>query len=115
MNKHWMKVFVGAFFEVLWVIGLKHSDGFLDWIGTIIAITISFYFLILAGKSLPVGTMYIVFVGLGTAGTVLSEIVIFNESFDLVKIALILLLLFGVIGLKILTKEDDQVEKGAVS
>ena len=65
---HW------SFFEVIWVIGLKHANTFLTWTGTIIAIIISFYLLIMAGKKLPVGTAYAVFVGLGTAGTVISEI-----------------------------------------
>ena len=74
-----MKVFIAAFFEVLWVIGLKHADNFWTWTGTIIAIIISFYLMIMAGRKLPVGTVYAVFVGLGTAGTVLSEILFFDE------------------------------------
>lgn len=113
MNKDWIKVFVAAFFEVLWVIGLKHADSFWTWGGTIIAIVISFYGMIMAGKKLPVGTVYAVFVGLGTAGTVLSEVLFFGEPFKLAKILLILLLLAGVIGLKLVTK--DQAQEGAES
>lgn len=113
MNKDWIKVFAAAFFEVLWVIGLKHADSFWTWGGTIIAIVISFYGMIMAGKKLPVGTVYAVFVGLGTAGTVLSEVLFFGEPFKLAKILLILLLLAGVIGLKLVTK--DQVQEGAES
>lgn len=109
MNIHWLKVFIGAFFEVCWVIGLKHANGLLEWIGTIIAIIISFYLLIMSGKKLPVGTSYAVFVGLGTAGTVVSEILFFDEPFDLMKIILIAILLGGVIGLKLVT--DEQVEE----
>lgn len=111
MNTHWIKVFVAALFEVLWVIGLKHADDFWTWTGTIISIIISFYVLIMAGRKLPVGTVYAVFVGLGTAGTVISEILFFGEPFKLSKILLILLLLLGVIGLKLVT--EDQVQKGA--
>ncbi|RFU69391.1 multidrug efflux SMR transporter [Bacillus sp. V59.32b] len=107
MNRDWIKVVIAAFFEVLWVIGLKHADGFWSWTGTVISIIISFYVMIMAGRRLPVGTVYAVFVGLGTAGTVLSEILIFGEPFKLSKILLILLLLTGVIGLKTITKDKN--------
>lgn len=106
MNIHWIKVFIAAIFEVCWVIGLTHAYNFWTWTGTVIAIIISFYGLIMAGEKLPVGTVYAVFVGLGTAGTVCSEIIFFGESFNIVKISLILVLLFGVIGLKLVTNDD---------
>ncbi|MGJ8730626.1 DMT family transporter [Listeria aquatica] len=109
MNVNWIKVFIAAFFEVFWVIGLKHATNTLEWIGTVIAIVISFYLMIMAGRQLPVGTVYEVFVGLGTAGTVFSEILFFGEPFKLAKVLLILVLLAGVIGLKLVTK--DKVEK----
>lgn len=105
MNTNWIKVFMGAFFEVFWVIGLKHADGFWTWAGTAISIIISFYLMIMAGRKLPVGTVYAVFVGLGTAGTVICEIIFFEEPFKMSKILLILLLLTGVIGLKLVTKD----------
>ncbi|KMT21975.1 DMT family transporter [Clostridium cylindrosporum] len=110
MNTQWIKVFIGAFFEVLWVIGLKHADGFWTWTGTIFSIILSFYLMIEASKKLPVGTVYAVFVGLGTGGTVLSEIIFFGEPLKFEKVALILLLLAGVIGLKLITPVKD--EKG---
>ena len=113
MNRHWLKVLIAAFFEVFWVIGLKHADSFLEWSGTILSIIISFYGLIMAGRKLPVGTVYAVFVGLGTAGTVFSEIVFFGEPFNIEKLLFIILLLVGVIGLKMVTKE--QTEEGADS
>lgn len=110
MNTEWTKVYIAALFEVLWVNGLKHADDFWTWTGTIIAIFISFYVMIMAGRKLPVGTVYAVFVGLGTAGTVFSEILFLGEPFEMEKILLILLLLAGVIGLKLVTK--DKVQKG---
>ena len=113
MNKNWLKVIIAAFFEVFWVIGLKHADGFWTWTGTVIAITVSFYLMIMAGRKLPVGTVYAVFVGLGTAGTVFSDIVFFGEPFKAAKIILILVLLAGVIGLKLVTK--DNVKEGVES
>ena len=113
MNTIWIKVIIAAIFEVFWVIGLKHADDFGTWAGTVISIIISFYIMIMAARKLPVGTVYSVFVGLGTAGTVISEIIFFGEPFKMSKILLILLLLAGVIGLKLVTKE--KVQEGAVS
>lgn len=108
MNTTWIKVFIAALFEVFWVIGLKYANDFWTWIGTVISIIVSFYVMIMAGRKLPVGTVYAVFVGLGTAGTVLSEILFFGERFKVEKVLLILLLLAGVIGLKLVTKDNIQ-------
>jgi paired small multidrug resistance pump len=103
MNSTWYKVFFGAFFEVFWVIGLKHSYDFWTWSGTILSIILSFYLFIIAGRKLPVGTVYAVFVGLGTAGTVITEIIFFGEPFKVGKLLLIVLLLVGVFGLKVVS------------
>lgn len=108
MNENWIKVLIAAVFEVFWVIGLKHADSFWTWTGTVISIIVSFYLMIMAGRKLPVGTVYAVFVGLGTAGTVFSEILLFGETFKIEKVLLILVLLAGVIGLKIVTKDNVQ-------
>ncbi|WP_028777496.1 DMT family transporter [Shimazuella kribbensis] len=108
MKATWTSVFIAALFEVIWVIGLKHADSILAWIGTILSIIISFYLMIMAGRKIAVGTVYAVFVGLGTAGTVLSDILFFDEPFQGEKLFLIFLLLLGVIGLKIVTKESTQ-------
>ena len=117
MNTDWIKVFIAALFEIFWVIGLKHADNFWTWIGTVISIIISFYVMIMAGRKLPVGTVYAVFVGLGTAGTVISEIIFFGEPIKISKILLIIILLAGVIGLKSVTNDNAQanVRKGADS
>ncbi|AYC28541.1 DMT family transporter [Paenisporosarcina cavernae] len=104
----WFSIIIASIFEVLWVIGLKHASTPLEWGGTLIAIAVSFYLLIAAGNKLPVGTVYAVFVGLGTAGTVLSDIVLFNASVSFSKIFLISTLLVGVIGLKLLENEKPQ-------
>lgn len=109
MNRDWLQVIIAAVFEVFWVIGLKHATDFWAWSGTIIAIVISFYLMIMAGRKLPVGTVYAAFVGLGTAGTVFSEILFFNEPVQVSKILLILFLLAGVIGLKTVTETKEGV------
>lgn len=108
MNKTWLSVIIAAVFEVGWVIGLKYAGNLLEWSGTAVAIFISFYLMIMASRSLPVGTVYAVFVGLGTAGTVIAEILLFGAKAHVLKIALIGLLLIGVIGLKLLSKEKKE-------
>lgn len=116
MNKKWLLVFIAGVFEICWVIGLKHPVYLWEWTGTVISIIVSFVLLIYASAKLPVGTVYAVFAGMGTAGTVLAEMILFGEPFKLLKMALILLLLCGVIGLKLVTdqKEDQEAaQKGA--
>lgn len=113
MNRHWIQVFIAAFLEIFWVIGLAHSYNLWTWLGTIICIIASNYLMITAAQVLPAGTVYAVFVGLGTAGTVISEILFFGEPFKWEKILLILLLLVGVIGLKVVT--DSKTEEGEAS
>lgn len=110
MNKTWLSVIIAAVFEVGWVIGLKHASGILEWGATVIAIIVSFTLMIMASRFLPVGTVYAVFVGLGTAGTVLAEIILFGSPIQLEKMALIVVLLLGVIGLKVLSKEKKKEE-----
>ncbi len=108
MNKVWLSVVIAALFEVSWVIGLKHADSVWEWGGTLIAIIISFYLLIMAGWDFAVGTVYAVFVGLGTAGTVLAEIILFDAPVIPAKLALIVLLLSGVISLKMQSQRREQ-------
>lgn len=110
MGRSWALVFIGAIIEVFWVIGLKHSDSLLLWIATFVGIVLSFLCAILACNKLPVGTVYAVFTGLGTTGTVLVEMFVFGEPFEALKMGLIALLLAGVLGLKYVTKEPH--EKG---
>ena len=109
MNIQWIKVIIASVFEVGWVIGLTHADAWYEWIFTLIAIYVSFYLMIKAGEYLPVGTVYAVFVGLGAFGTVLSEIIFFDERFRPLKIVLITMILLGVTGLKMVT--DDKKEE----
>lgn len=104
-NKYWALVVIAAVFEVIWVMGLKHANDWLFWSITIIAILVSFLLLIYTAKKLPTSTAYAVFVGLGTAGTVLCEMTVYKEPFSIAKIALIVVLLIGIIGLKTVTGE----------
>ncbi|MCD1261664.1 QacE family quaternary ammonium compound efflux SMR transporter [Paenibacillus athensensis] len=111
MNRSWMWIGVGALFEVGWVAGFKHADTWMLWALTLAALGISFYLVIAASAKLPVGTVYAVYTGLGTAGTVLAEMVWFAEPVKLTKLLLIALLLAGVMGLK-LTGDTAAAEEG---
>ncbi|MFD2131913.1 DMT family transporter [Pseudogracilibacillus auburnensis] len=110
MNINWLKVIVAAFFEVFWVIGLKHADHFWAWVGTTLAIIISFYLMIMAAKELPVSTVYAVFVGLGTVGTIFTDIIFFGATFSIAKLLLISILLMGVVGLKLVSVTKEGAE-----
>ncbi|WP_200415888.1 DMT family transporter [Virgibacillus salexigens] len=110
MKKDWNIIFLAGLFEIGWVIGLKHSNDWITWLLTIVAIYISMHLLSIASRRLPIGTSYAVFTGIGTTGTVILEIVLFNEAFQIAKIVLILLLLSGVIGLKMITTEKERKE-----
>ncbi|MGI1806020.1 DMT family transporter [Exiguobacterium sp. TDN 0502] len=106
MAKYWIGIVVAACFEVGWVIGLKHATTPLEWGATVFCIIVSFTVLIKASNHLPVGTVYAVFVGLGTAGTVVTDIVLFGQTASVTKLVLIAVLLIGVIGLKLVSGEE---------
>ena len=102
----WIILFLAGLFEIAWAIGLKYSEGFTKLtpsIITIITMFISFYLLSLALKSLPLGTAYAIWVGIGTIGTVIDGIFLFGESMNLIRVVSILFILLGIIGLKITT------------
>ena len=100
----WLFLLVAGLCEIAWAIGLKYTEGFsrlLPMIGTVAAMGASIGFLGLALKSLPVGTAYAVWTGIGTIGTTALGTYLFNEPATLLKFACIGLILSGIIGLKI--------------
>ncbi len=101
---HWLVLFIAGLFEVGWAVGLKYTEGFSRlWptLGTVVAMIISMGLLGLAMKSLPVGTAYGVWVGIGIAGTALLGTVLFNEPVSLLRLISLLLIVVGVLGLKL--------------
>jgi paired small multidrug resistance pump len=110
MNRNWLYVLIGGCIEVVWVSGLKHAATPIEWLLTAIGIAISFYLIIKASTRLPVGTVYAVFTGIGTAGTVAAEMIIFGEPFHWLKVILILVLMIGVAGLKLVTDSGVKAE-----
>jgi quaternary ammonium compound-resistance protein SugE len=100
----WLFLIVAGLCEIGWAIGLKYTEGFtrlLPTIGTVLAMAASLGFLGLALKSLPVGTAYAVWTGIGTVGTAVLGIYLFNEPAMLLRLACIGLILLGIIGLKL--------------
>ncbi|MFE5318971.1 DMT family transporter [Paenibacillus sp. NPDC056579] len=104
MNKYWWFLLLAGAFEVVWVAGLKHSSAWWHWFITFACILFSFKVLLDAAARLPLGTVYSVFTGVGTAGTVITEIVMFGEPVDPLKLLFIATLAAGIIGLKLVTE-----------
>ena len=103
---HWFYLLIAGLFEISWAIGLKYSHGFTQLVPaviTIICMIASFYFLALALKSLPLGTAYAVWTGIGTLGTVILGIVLFKEPATALRLFCIALIICGITGLKLIT------------
>jgi quaternary ammonium compound-resistance protein SugE len=99
----WILLIIASLFEVAWAVGLKFTDGFTRlWptIGTVAALLISVALLGSAAKSLPIGTAYAVWTGLGAAGTVICGIIFLGDPATVARLICAGLILAGVIGLK---------------
>lgn len=106
MSTNWVILIIAELFEIFWAIGLKYTDGFSKLIPsvlTILSMLISVWLLSISLKTLPLGTAYAVWVGIGTVGTVIAGIILFNDSVNLLRIISILFIILGIIGLKITT------------
>lgn len=100
----WVLIVLAGILETVWALGLKYSDGFTRlWpsVITAVAVTGSFILLSAAMKSLPVGTAYAVWVGIGVLGTVIFGVILLGEPVTLQRIAGIVLLLAGIVALKL--------------
>lgn len=100
----WIYVLIASVFEVFWAVGLKYTHGFsrpLPTVATVAAMLASFWFLSLGVRSLPVGTAYAVWTGIGAAGTALLGMWLFGESREAVRLVCIALIVAGVVGLRL--------------
>ena len=100
----WLYLIIAGIFEVIWAIGLKYSQGFTKLfpsIITFVGMIISFYLLSLSTKTLPIGTSYAAWTGIGAFGAVILGIVLFNEPTSFLRILFLCLTLIGIIGLNI--------------
>lgn len=103
-NMAWVYLFIAGVFEVIWAIGLKYSHGFTRLYPSLITLggmLISFYLLSLATKSLPIGTAYAIWTGIGAFGSVLLGIILFSEPLNILRIVFLCLILIGILGLKL--------------
>jgi quaternary ammonium compound-resistance protein SugE len=100
----WITLLFAGLFEVGWAIGLKYTDGFtrpLPTLATVLSMVISLGLLGLALKTLPVGTAYAVWTGIGTVGTAALGILLLGEPAGAMRLACIALIVAGIIGLKL--------------
>lgn len=100
----WWMLVVAGLFEIGWAIGLKYTQGFTRlWpsVGTVTAMVLSVGLLGLAMRTLPVGTAYAVWTGIGALGTVILGIVLFGEPATVVRLVCVGLILAGIVGLKL--------------
>ena len=100
----WAILILAGLFEIGWAIGLKYTEGFTRlWptCGTVLAMVISLWLLGVALKTLPIGTAYSVWVGVGAVGTVILGIVLLGESASVARLLSVALILAGIIGLKL--------------
>jgi quaternary ammonium compound-resistance protein SugE len=100
----WFLLVLAGLFEVAWAIGLKYTDGFTRlWptVGTLAAMAISLGLLGLAMKSLPVGTSYAVWVGVGAVGTAILGMVLLGEPANAGRLISLGLIVAGIVGLKL--------------
>lgn len=100
----WIYLLLGGIFEIVWATALKYAEGFSKLypsIITVVGMIFSFAFLSISLKTLPMGTAYSVWTGIGAVGTVIIGIVVFGEPHSIMRIAFIVLVISGIVGLKL--------------
>lgn len=103
---NWVVLVIAGLLEIGWAVGLKYTEGFTRlWpsIGTIASMVVSLALLGLAMRTLPVGTAYAVWVGIGAVGTAALGMILMGEPANPMRIASLLLIVIGIIGLKLAT------------
>ena len=99
----WAIVAIAGLMETGWALGLKYSDGFTKLMPSVVTVVLalgSFYLLAVAMKSLPVGSAYAVWVGIGAIGTAVAAVFLFHEPVNLMRVMGVLLILAGIVALK---------------
>ena len=102
----WAYLAVAGLFEIGWAIGLKYSDGFskpLPSLLTAVAMGFSIWLLALAMKTIPVGTAYAVWTGIGAVGVAVLGMLLFGESREIMRVTCLFLIVTGIVGLKIVS------------
>lgn len=102
----WIYLLGAGLSEIGWAVGLKYTDGFsrtLPTVLTVLSMIVSLFLLGLALRTLPLGTAYAIWTGIGTIGTVVLGIVLFGDAASVLRIACVGLILAGIVGLKLAT------------
>jgi quaternary ammonium compound-resistance protein SugE len=100
----WLVLIVAGLLEIVWATGLKYTEGFTrPWpsLMTVAAMVLSMWLLAVALRSIPIGTGYAVWTGIGAAGTAVAGMWLFGESREIVRILSILTIVAGIVGLKV--------------
>jgi quaternary ammonium compound-resistance protein SugE len=103
---HWIYLILAGLLEIVWAIGLKYTEGFTKLVPSLItgvALVASMLFLALALRTVPVGTGYAIWTGIGAVGTAILGIVLFAEPATLARLGCIGLIVAGIVGLKLVT------------
>lgn len=101
---NWIYLGIAGLLEIAWAIGLKYTEGWTRLVPSLITAVLmiaSFYFLSLAVKTLPIGTAYAVWTGIGTVGAAILGMFLFDEPRDILRLLCIALIIAGIAGLKI--------------
>lgn len=104
----WIYLIIAGLLEIGWAIGLKYTEGWTRLVPSLLtggAMAISFYFLSEALKTIPIGTGYAIWTGIGAVGAAVLGMLIFGESRDIARIVCILLIVAGIVGLKVFSPE----------
>lgn len=103
----WILLILAGVFEVVWAVGLKYTDGFTKPLASTITIggmVISVWLLSLALKSIPLGTGYAIWTGIGAVGTAIAGMILFGESRTVIRLVCIAMIVAGIVGLKIFSE-----------
>jgi quaternary ammonium compound-resistance protein SugE len=109
-NVAWGVLLLAGLFEIGWAVGLKYAEGFTRFwpsVLTALALIASMALLALALRTLPLGTAYAVWTGIGTIGTAVLGIVLFKEPATTARLVCIALIVAGIVGLKVLAASPD--------
>ncbi len=101
---NWTYLAIAGVLEIAWAIGLKYTEGWTRLVPSLITgalMVASFYFLSLAVRTLPIGTAYAVWTGIGTVGAAILGMILFDEPKDIIRVACIFLIIAGIAGLRV--------------
>lgn len=108
MGMSWTYLVAAGFFECCWAVGIKYTEGFTKVIPsllTVAAMAISLWLLSLAMKTIPIGTAYAVWTGIGAVGVAILGMVFYGESRDVLRVVSLLLIVAGIAGLRLFSEQ----------